>query len=58
MAVVVLTGEQLFALVADELEPEDERDLRAEYAQIKLILDLDDQLGLFEDAPVTGTEAL
>ena len=48
MATVLLTGEQLFALVADELEPEDEVDMRAEYMQIKIILDLDDQLKLWD----------
>ena len=62
MATVWLTGEQLFGLVADEDEIEavyDDVDERALMAQVRAVLDLDDQLGLFDDdSPVTGTDAL
>ena len=44
---IFMTGQQLFALVADEETEID--DVYAQLAEIWVILDLDDQLSLFED---------
>ena len=51
--VVEMTGKQLLALVADDEVEIDE--VYAQMAEIRVILDLDDQLGLFDDVlPVNG----
>ena len=44
---IFMTGQQLFALVADDETEID--DVYAQLAEVRVIVDLDDQLGLFED---------
>jgi len=44
---IFMTGQQLFALVADDETEID--DVYAQLAEVRVIVDLDGQLGLFED---------